>query len=202
MATPRVDRRTWLRNITLSIVVLASTGILRSTPVHGQDPPAAPTPVPDAPASQGGAAEPAADQTDAQGGQVMTRGPVHEAFAAPVVHDPKASPPIEKQPPAPIRKSHPTRSQPARMSSGYPATGAGTSLAVTSSGSAESGVSHRPIVSGFPATGTMSKGATSGSREPGFRSSTAQSQSQQSYLPPPPASLEAGPNSPTASRQT
>ena len=52
---------------------------------------------------------PAADpgQTDAQGGQVLTRGPVHEAFAAPVVHDPKAAPTIPKEPPAPIQEMPP-----------------------------------------------------------------------------------------------
>ena len=52
-------------------------------------------PVPDAADTQG-AQDPAQDQTDAQGGQVMTRGPIHEAFAAPVVHDPKAAPTVPK----------------------------------------------------------------------------------------------------------
>ena len=140
------------------------------------------------------------DQTDAQGGQVMTRGPIHEAFAAPMVHDPKAAP-IDSQSSRRhrSRRCRLTRSLPARMSSGSPATGAGTSRAAISSGSAASGASHRPIISGFPATGTRSTAATSGSPEPGFRSAHGQSQSQQSYLPPPPASLEAGPNTPQPS---
>ncbi len=37
----------------------------------------------------------------------MTQGPVHEAFAAPVVHDPKAGPVIAKAPPDPIQESPP-----------------------------------------------------------------------------------------------
>ena len=42
-----------------------------------------------------------------QGPQVLTRGPIHEAFAAPVVHDPAAGPVIPKQPPDPIQEMPP-----------------------------------------------------------------------------------------------
>ena len=39
--------------------------------------------------------------------QVLTRGPIHEAFAAPVVHDPASGPVIPKQPPDPIQEMPP-----------------------------------------------------------------------------------------------
>ena len=47
------------------------------------------------------------DQQDPQDPQVLTRGPIHEAFAAPVVHDPASGPVIAKQPPDPIQEMPP-----------------------------------------------------------------------------------------------
>src|SRR4051794_19625437 len=44
---------------------------------------------------------------DASGMQVLTQGPVHEAFAEPVVYDPQPTPEIPKQPPAPIEETPP-----------------------------------------------------------------------------------------------
>src|SRR5947209_2617983 len=44
---------------------------------------------------------------DGSGMQVLTQGPVHEAFAEPVVYDPQPSPVIPKQPPAPIEEIPP-----------------------------------------------------------------------------------------------
>src|SRR5947208_42238 len=41
------------------------------------------------------------------GEQVLTRGPVHEAFAGPVVYDPKPGPVIPKAPPAPVQEMPP-----------------------------------------------------------------------------------------------
>ena len=100
----------------------------------------------------------------------MTRGPVHEAFAAPVVHDPKAAPTIDKEPPAPINELPPDQKpagQNVQWISGY---WAGTSLETTSSGSAVSGASRLLTASGSLATGTTLTAATSGSPEPGFQS--------------------------------
>ena len=37
----------------------------------------------------------------------MTRGPVHEAFAAPLVHDPKPGPIVGKTPPKPVEEMPP-----------------------------------------------------------------------------------------------
>src|SRR3954467_5100809 len=44
---------------------------------------------------------------DSSGMQVLTQGPVHEAFAEPVVYDPQPGPVIPKQPPAPIEEMPP-----------------------------------------------------------------------------------------------
>src|SRR5438093_9202795 len=44
---------------------------------------------------------------DGSGMQVLTQGPVHEAFAEPVVYDPRPGPVIPKQPPAPIEEMPP-----------------------------------------------------------------------------------------------
>lgn len=47
-----------------------------------------------------------ASQED-NGAQVMTRGPVHEAFAAPLIHDPKPGPIIKIEPPNPVEEQPP-----------------------------------------------------------------------------------------------
>src|SRR4051812_21229566 len=49
--------------------------------------------------------DPVAD--DGSGVQVLTQGPIHEAFAEPVVYDPRPGPLIPKQPPAPIEEMPP-----------------------------------------------------------------------------------------------
>ena len=106
MTTPRISlqsRRTKLVLMTLIIAGIAGT---RSWPARGQDPPPTPTPVADGGDPQGAPAQ-AGDQTDPQGGQVLTQGPIHEAFAAPVVHDPASGPVISKQPPEPIQEMPP-----------------------------------------------------------------------------------------------
>src|SRR5689334_3047899 len=42
-----------------------------------------------------------------EGVQVLTRGPVHEAFAEPVVFNPEAGPVVPKEPPQPIEEIPP-----------------------------------------------------------------------------------------------
>ena len=83
---------------------------------------------------------------------------------------PRLAPSFAKEPPQPIQEMPPDQKPAGQNIQWIPGYWAGTSRATTSSGSAASGASRRPIVSGFPATGTKSTGATSGSREPGFRS--------------------------------
>src|SRR5437762_1669587 len=77
-------------------VALGVTGLLTGAGIagNGQDPvpPPAPTPVETQPPAAG----------DDAGIEVQARGPVHEAFAAPVVFDPKPGFVVPKEPPAPI----------------------------------------------------------------------------------------------------
>jgi hypothetical protein len=196
--TPRNDSRTWFRNITLTIVVTAWIVTLQPARAQGQDPPAAPTPVPEAADAQA-APNSAPDQADAQGGQVMTRGPVHEAFAAPLVHDPKAAPAIEKQPPSPIQELPPDQKpagQNVQWIPGYWSWDVSRNDFIWVSGIWREPPPNSQWVPGYWHDVDSGYQWVAGTWIP---VSTAQSQNQQSYLPPPPASLEAGPNSPQPS---
>ena len=158
---------------------------------------------------QGGPAEDPGAATDPQGGQVLTQGPVHEAFAAPVVHDPKAGAGrCQGSRRTRSRSCRRTRSRRDRTSSGSRATGPGIRRAMTTCGSAASGASRRRAASGSPATGTRWTVVTSGSPARGCRRAAGRAkvrdspgvgQGQATYMPPPPASLEAGPNTPQPS---
>jgi WXXGXW repeat (2 copies) len=196
VATPRVDRRTLFRNMTLSMVALVWSGIFQGSPLWGQDPPAAPTPIPDGPDARAGSPGAPADQTGAQGGQVMTRGPVHEAFAAPVVHDPKAAPTIDKQPPAPVQELPPEQKpagQNVQWIPGYWSWDVSHNDFIWVSGIWREPPPNSQWVPGYWHDVEGGHQWVAGTWIP---VSMAQSQSQQSYLPPPPASLESGPNSP------
>jgi hypothetical protein len=199
VATPRDNRRSWFCNFTLSTVTLAWTVILQSSAVFGQDPPAAPTPVSDVTDGQSGAQGASPDQTDAQGAQVMTRGPIHEAFAAPVVHDPKASPMIDKQPPAPIQEEPPDQKpagQNVQWIPGYWSWDVSRNDFIWVSGIWREPPPNSQWVPGYWHDVDGGHQWVAGTWIP---VSTAQSQNQQSYLPSPPASLEAGPNTPPPS---
>ncbi len=88
MAIPRIGRLACA-----SVVVGLWLAVSLAT--RAQDPPPAPTPV-------------GADEApDASGGQVLTQGPVHEAFAAPVVHNPRAGGIVAKPPPQTIQEIPP-----------------------------------------------------------------------------------------------
>ena len=45
--------------------------------------------------------------TEPEGVQVLTQGPIHEAFAQPVLFDPKPGPVVPKAPPSPIEEVPP-----------------------------------------------------------------------------------------------
>jgi hypothetical protein len=106
MIKPRISMK--LVRVAFALLALIFGGIVatRCKAARGQDPPPTPTPVADGADPQGAPAQ-AVDQTDPQGGQVLTRGPIHEAFAAPVVHDPASGPVISKQPPELIQEMPP-----------------------------------------------------------------------------------------------
>jgi hypothetical protein len=172
-----------------SLVIWALIGAgsigLGTLAARGQDPPPDPTPA---------AAEP-----DPQGGQVLTQGPVHEAFAAPVVHDPKAGPVIPKPPPQPIQELPPDQ-KPAGQSVQW----------IPGYWGWDSTRDDYLWVSGLwrePPPGTQWVPGYWHEVEGGHQwvpgawmpVSGGAASSQATYLPPPPASLEAGPNSPAPS---
>ncbi len=106
MAIPRVPGRDGRRSRWLVAAMAASSLGMASWVARAQDPgpPPDPTPVGQGAEPQQGQAPAQGAEADASGGQVLTQGPVHEAFATPVVHDPKAAPVVTKQPPDPIQE--------------------------------------------------------------------------------------------------
>jgi hypothetical protein len=180
--------------------VMAACGLVcvaRGLPAQDAVPPPAPTPVDQTDNAQGA-------EADASGGQVLTQGPVHEAFAAPVVHDPKASPPVAKQPPDPIQEMPPDQKptgQNVQWIPGYWAWDTTRSDYLWVSGvwrEPPPGTQWVPgywhgVDGGFQwVPGSWmpaSTGQLQGTGQPA-------AQSQATYLPPPPGSLETGPNSP------
>ena len=106
MTTPRRSWRSRRGDFILMVLILAGSVGTRPWAARGQDPPPAPAPVADG-ANPQGAQAPGGDPADPQSPQVLTRGPIHEAFAAPVVHDPASGPVIPKQPPDPIQEMPP-----------------------------------------------------------------------------------------------
>ena len=181
--------RVWGRGsqVVSAVIVTWSIGMALGS-VSAQEPPPDPTPA-------------AAEGADPPGGQVLTQGPVHEAFAAPVVHDPKAGPVLTKEPPAPIQELPPDQKpagQNVQWIPGYWGWDSGRNDYVWVSGLWREPPPGMQWVPGYwhPVEGgyqwvpgswmPASPGPASGS-------------SQATYLPSPPASLEAGPNTPPPS---
>ena len=131
---------------------------------------------------------------DPGGPEVLARGPIHEAFAAPVVYNPTPGVVVpSRRLRRRSRSSRRPRSPRGRTSSGFPATGHGTTSGTITSGSAGSGATSRPAGSGSRATGARSTGASagppgSGRRWPPMASST--------ICPPRPSRSKSGPNTP------
>ena len=201
MSTQRGISRTFCRSIVVSLGVLVWTVAGHLAPAHGQDPPAAPTPVPDGADGQAAQA-PAAAETDASGGQVMTRGPIHEAFAAPMVHDPKPGPTIQKQPPDPIQEMPPDQrpaGQNIQWIPGYWSWDVSCNDFLWVSGIWREPPPNSQWVPGYWHDVDGGYQWVAGTWIPVSTAQSQNQQNQQSYLPRPPASLEAGPNSPPPS---
>ncbi|MHB1561750.1 MAG: hypothetical protein ACYC61_30240 [Isosphaeraceae bacterium] len=196
------------RAFDLAVLTLALAP-LATTAARAQDqPPPDPTPVENAGAAQPARADALAAEADASGGQVLTQGPVHEAFATPVVHDPKASPVVTKKPPDPIQEVAPdqkpsghnvqwipgywawdgTRSDYLWVSGVWREPPPGTQWVPGYWNTADGGYQWVP-----GAWMPVSAGPEAGSDDPAVQ---PQPQAQATYLPPPPGSLESGPNSP------
>jgi len=160
-----------------------------------QDPGAGPPPAP------------VPDQGQDQSVQVLTRGPVHEAFAAPVVHDPKPGLVAAKEPPALVEEMPPDQKpagQNIQWIPGYWSWDQSRNDYLWISGVWREPPPGRQWVPGYwhqveggfqwvpgawvpvsqPASGAQGQAAAG---------------AQASYMPPPPASLETGPNGPAPS---
>ncbi|MGP0069247.1 MAG: YXWGXW repeat-containing protein [Isosphaeraceae bacterium] len=207
MAIPRVPGRSGRCSLLVFAVLVAwSVGMMGASASWGQEPPPDPTPVTDATPPQGGPAEDPAT-ADPQGGQVLTQGPVHEAFAAPVVHDPKAGPVVAKAPPDPIQELPPDQKpsgQNIQWIPGYWAWDTTRNDYLWVSGIWREPPPNTQWVPGYwhqvddgnqwvPGSWMpVSSGQSQGQVQ-------ASGQAQATYMPPPPASLEAGPNTPQPS---
>lgn len=142
-------------------------------------------------ASWGGAAaaQPVPDDDPGAGVQVLTRGPVHEAFAEPVVYDPRPGPVVPKAPPAPVEELPPNQKPEGaavQWIPGYWSWDDGRNDYVWVSGIWRDVPPGRNWVPGY-------WGQVQGGYQwtPGFWASSDQDQIE--YLPPPP-SLDVGPN--------
>ena len=98
-----------------------------------------------------------------QGVEVLTRGPVHEAFAETVTFDPEPGIVTPKAPPAAIEEVPPEqRLEGGPTSRGFPVIGAGTTSEPISFGSAAFGGPCRPVANGCPAIGASRGRAING----------------------------------------
>jgi hypothetical protein len=206
VAIPRVPGQSGrCSRFVFAVLVAWSIGLMGSSASWGQEPPPIPTPVTDGAAPQGGPAEDPGAATDPQGGQVLTQGPVHEAFAAPVVHDPKAAPVVAKAPPDPIQELPPDQKpsgQNIQWIPGYWAWDTTRNDYLWVSGIWREPPPNSQWVPGYWHQVDDGNQWVPGSWMPvssGQGQSQAQGQGQATYMPPPPASLEAGPNTPQPS---
>ncbi len=130
-----------------------------------------------------------------EGAQVLTRGPVHEAFAEPVVFDPRPGPMVPKEPPPPVEESPPDQRPEGtnvQWIPGYWAWDDTRNDFLWVSGLWRDIPPGRQWVPGYWGEGD------GGYRWiPGAWTSTVQQDVQ--YYPIPPASLEVGPSSPPPS---
>ncbi len=135
------------------------------------------------------------EPNDVEGMQVLTQGPIHEAFAEPVVFDPKPGPVVPKAPPAPITERPPDeRPEGANVQwiPGYWAWDDARSSFIWVSGIWRDVPPGEQYVPGY---WHEVKGGYQW--VPGYWSTSGAAQVQ--YLPEPPASLENGPTSPQPS---
>ena len=132
---------------------------------------------------------------DPSGGEILTQGPVHEAFAEPVVFDPVESPLIPKEPPPPVEELPPDQrpeGQDVQWISGYWAwdDSRGDFLWI-------SGI-WRDVPPGTPVGARLLEPGQGGFQwVPGTWAALDQEEAE--YLPAPPESLEMGPSSPAPS---
>ncbi len=149
--------------------------------VSAQDPPPPPGPAEEEP----------------PGGQVLTSGPVHEAFASPVVHDPAPGPVVPKDPPAPIQEIPPDQKPAGQNIQWIP--GYWGWDQTRNDFLWISGIWREPPPNSQWVPGYWNQVDSGHQWVPGAWVPAATSQAQPQYMPAPPASLEAGPNTPQPS---
>lgn len=138
---------------------------------------------------------PAAPTADVQGGEILTRGAIHEAFASAVIHDPKPGPVIPKSPPEPIQEMPPDQRPEGHNIQWIP--GYWSYDSTRTDFVWTSGVWREPPpgCQWVPGYWTQVEGGSqwiSGTWVP----AQGDGSGEPAYMPQPPASLEAGPNSP------
>ncbi len=193
--TSQSSLRLWRGSLILTAMILVVMGGAQVRAACRQDPPAAPTPVPDGAGPQDAPGS-SPDQTDSQGGQVLTRGAVHEAYAAPVVHDPAPSPVVPKEPPSPIQEMPPDQKpagQNVQWIPGYWSWDVSRDDFIWISGIWREPPPNSQWVPGY---WHQVEGGSQWVPGTWIPISSGPAQSQPSYLPAPPKSLEAGPNTP------
>ena len=131
------------------------------------------------------------------------RGPLHEAFAGPVVFDPKPSPVIAKEPPPPVEETPPEQKLDGtnvHWIPGYWAWDESRSDFIWVSGLWRDIPPGRQWVPGYwandPGGFRWVAGAWVAATPPAQGTSQPAAQQAVQYLPAPPASIEAGPSSP------
>jgi WXXGXW repeat (2 copies) len=141
--------------------------------------------------------------------QVLTRGPVHEAFAVPVMNDPKAGLVVAKRPPNPVEEMPPDQKPNGpnvQWISGYWSWDESRKDFIWISGVWREPPPGRQWVPGYWnqvaggfqwVAGAWIPIGQAGA--PGPQAEAALAQGQAEYLPAPPVSLETGPNSPSPS---
>ncbi|WP_435010716.1 YXWGXW repeat-containing protein [Tundrisphaera lichenicola] len=130
-----------------------------------------------------------------EGAEILTRGPIHEAFAEPIIYDPTPSPAVPKEPPPPVEETPPDQKPEGANVNWIPGYWAWDDTRedyLWISGLWRDIPPGRQWVPGYW-----------GEAEGGFRwvpgAWTSTTQPEASYYPTPPASLEAGPNCPAPS---
>jgi hypothetical protein len=141
---------------------------------------------------------PPADNGDQQGMEVLTRGPIHEAYAEPVTGQPAATPVIPKQPPDPIEEE-PSDQKPADANvvwiPGYWAWDGDRNDFLW-----VSGIWRDPPPGRTWVPGHWDQVQNSYQWVPGFWQE--QEQEQVNYLPPPPAPLDAAASTPAPNQDS
>ena len=151
-------------------------------------------PPPPVPGGEG----PALGAADPNAPEVLTRGPVHEAFAEVVNYNPKSGELVPKQPPAPIEEIPPTEKPAGNYSwiPGYWAWEAERDNYIWISGVWRQPPPGTTWVPGYWSQAGNGYQWVSGYWGPATVAGVRQTVAAE-YLPPPPQSAEVGPNSPT-----